>query len=102
MLCPIHILIVRVQIQVISGIRTYTKPELVIRRKFILELEKVKQLVTSCQKLTMTISNTNLVDDNFKVINKITVLEEDEKLIELDNLNQKFLLTNLSICKCLL
>ena len=35
----------------------------------------------------MTISNTNLVDDNFKVINKITgARNEDEKLIELDNL----------------
>ena len=35
----------------------------------------------------MTISSTNLVDDNFKVINKITgVRNEDEKLIELDNL----------------
>ena len=35
----------------------------------------------------MTISSTNLVDDNFKVINKITgARNEDEKLIELDNL----------------
>ena len=35
----------------------------------------------------MTIINTNLVDDNFKVINKITgARNEDEKLIELDNL----------------
>ena len=35
----------------------------------------------------MTISNTNLVDDSFKVINKITgARNEDEKLIELDNL----------------
>ena len=35
----------------------------------------------------MTISNTNLVDDNFKVINKITgARNENEKLIELDNL----------------
>ena len=35
----------------------------------------------------MTISNTNLVDDTFKVINKITgARNEDEKLIELDNL----------------
>ena len=35
----------------------------------------------------MTISNTNLVDDNFKVINKITgARNEDEKLIELDDL----------------
>ena len=44
-------------------------------------------------KLIMTISSTNLVDDNFKVINKITgARNEDEKLIELDNL--KVLLTN--------
>ena len=35
----------------------------------------------------MTISSTNLVDDSFKVINKITgARNEDEKLIELDNL----------------
>ena len=35
----------------------------------------------------MTISSTNLVDDNFKVINKITgARNENEKLIELDNL----------------
>ena len=35
----------------------------------------------------MTISNTNLVDDNFKVINKITgARNENEKLIELDDL----------------
>ena len=35
----------------------------------------------------MTISSTNLVDDNFKVINKITgARSENEKLIELDNL----------------
>ena len=35
----------------------------------------------------MTISSTNLVDDNFKVINKITgARNEDEKLIELDGL----------------
>ena len=35
----------------------------------------------------MTISSTNLVDDNFKVINKITgARNEDEKLIELDTL----------------
>ena len=35
----------------------------------------------------MTISNTNLVDDNFKVINKITgARNENEKLIELDGL----------------
>ena len=35
----------------------------------------------------MTISNTNLVDDGFKVINKITgARNEDEKLIELDTL----------------
>ena len=35
----------------------------------------------------MTISSTNLVEDNFKVINKITgARNEDEKLIELDNL----------------
>ena len=35
----------------------------------------------------MTISNTNLVDDNFKVINKITgARNENEKLIELDSL----------------
>ena len=37
----------------------------------------------------MTISSTNLVDDNFKVINKITgVRNENEKLIELDNLKE--------------
>ena len=36
----------------------------------------------------MTISNTNLVDDSFKVINKITgARNEDEKLIELDTLS---------------
>ena len=35
----------------------------------------------------MTIVNTNLVDDSFKVINKITgARNEDETLIELDNL----------------
>ena len=35
----------------------------------------------------MTISNTNLVDDTFKVINKITgARNENEKLIELDSL----------------
>ena len=35
----------------------------------------------------MTIINTNLVDDNFKVINKITgARNENEKLIELDDL----------------
>jgi hypothetical protein len=35
----------------------------------------------------MTISSTNLVDDSFKVINKITgARNENEKLIELDNL----------------
>ena len=35
----------------------------------------------------MTISSTNLVDDNFKVINKITgARNENEKLIELDDL----------------
>ena len=35
----------------------------------------------------MTISNTNLVDDSFKVINKVTgARSEDEKLIELDTL----------------
>jgi hypothetical protein len=35
----------------------------------------------------MTISSTNLVDDGFKVINKITgARNENEKLIELDNL----------------
>ena len=35
----------------------------------------------------MTISNTNLVDDSFKVINKITgARNENEKLIELDSL----------------
>ena len=35
----------------------------------------------------MTISSTNLVDDNFKVINKITGgSNENEKLIELDSL----------------
>ena len=35
----------------------------------------------------MTISNTNLVDDSFKVINKITgARNENEKLIELDTL----------------
>ena len=35
----------------------------------------------------MTISSTNLVDDNFKVINKITgARNENEKLIELDTL----------------
>ena len=35
----------------------------------------------------MTISNTNLVDDGFKVINKVTgARNENEKLIELDNL----------------
>ena len=35
----------------------------------------------------MTISSTNLVDDSFKVINKITgARSENEKLIELDNL----------------
>ena len=36
----------------------------------------------------MTISSTNLVDDNFKVINKITTIgrNENEKLINLDNL----------------
>ena len=35
----------------------------------------------------MTISSTNLVDDNFKVINKITgARSENEKLIELDTL----------------
>ena len=35
----------------------------------------------------MTIVNTNLVDDSFKVINKITgARNEDEKLIELDTL----------------
>ena len=35
----------------------------------------------------MTISSTNLVDDNFKVINKITgARNENEKLIELDSL----------------
>ena len=35
----------------------------------------------------MTVSNTNLVDDSFKVINKITgARNENEKLIELDNL----------------
>ena len=35
----------------------------------------------------MTISSKNLVDDSFKVINKITgARNENEKLIELDNL----------------
>ena len=35
----------------------------------------------------MTISSTNLVDDSFKVINKITgARNENEKLIELDSL----------------
>tara|TARA_B100000902_G_scaffold55130_1_gene61774 strand:+ start:123 stop:485 length:363 start_codon:yes stop_codon:yes gene_type:complete len=35
----------------------------------------------------MTISSTKLVDDNFKVINKITgARNENEKLIELDDL----------------
>ena len=35
----------------------------------------------------MTISNTNLVDDSFKVINKITgARNENEKLIKLDTL----------------
>ena len=35
----------------------------------------------------MTIVNTNLVDDSFKVINKITgARNENEKLIELDSL----------------
>ena len=35
----------------------------------------------------MTISNTNLVDDGFKVINKVTgARNENEKLIELDTL----------------
>ena len=35
----------------------------------------------------MTIESTQLVDDGFKVINKITgARNEDEKLIELDNL----------------
>ncbi len=35
----------------------------------------------------MTISNTNLVDDGFKVINKITgAKNESEKLIEVDSL----------------
>ena len=35
----------------------------------------------------MTISNTNLVDDGFKVINKITgARNENEKLIDLDTL----------------
>jgi len=35
----------------------------------------------------MTISNTNLVDDGFKVINKITgAKNENEKLIEVDSL----------------
>ena len=35
----------------------------------------------------MTVVNTNLVDDSFKVINKITgARNENEKLIELDNL----------------
>ena len=43
--------------------------------------------MASCQRLTMTISNTNLVDDTFKVINKITgARNENEKLIELDSL----------------
>ena len=43
--------------------------------------------MASCQRLTMTISNTNLVDDSFKVINKITgARNENEKLIELDSL----------------
>ena len=38
----------------------------------------------------MTISSTNLVDDNFKVINKITgARNENEKLIELD-ITKKF------------
>ena len=36
----------------------------------------------------MTISNTNLVDDNFKVINKITgARNENETLINLDSLS---------------
>jgi hypothetical protein len=35
----------------------------------------------------MTINSTQLVDDGFKVINKVTgARNEDEKLIELDNL----------------
>tara|TARA_Y100000385_G_scaffold233789_1_gene246790 strand:+ start:537 stop:893 length:357 start_codon:yes stop_codon:yes gene_type:complete len=35
----------------------------------------------------MTVSNTNLVDDGFKVINKITgAKNENEKLIEVDTL----------------
>tara|TARA_E500000331_G_scaffold339017_1_gene368824 strand:+ start:224 stop:580 length:357 start_codon:yes stop_codon:yes gene_type:complete len=35
----------------------------------------------------MTVSNTNLVDDGFKVINKITgAKNENEKLIEVDSL----------------
>ena len=47
----------------------------------------------------MTISSTNLVDDSFKVINKITgARNENEKLIELDSLKGA---TNESeICFC--
>ena len=51
----------------------------------------------------MTISNTNLVDDNFKVINKITNWRnENEKLIELDNLKGSTNESEISIAKCLL
>ncbi len=43
--------------------------------------------VASYQKLIMTISSTQLVDDSFKVINKITGgRKEDETLIKLDDL----------------
>ena len=51
----------------------------------------------------MTISSTNLVDDNFKVINKITgASNEDEKLIELDNLKGSTNRIRNINCKCLL
>lgn len=43
--------------------------------------------VASYQKLIMTISSTQLVDDSFKVINKVTGgRKEDETLIKLDDL----------------
>ena len=43
--------------------------------------------VVSYQKLIMTISSTQLVDDSFKVINKVTGgRKEDETLIKLDDL----------------
>ena len=55
----------------------------------MLELEKKVLLYKEAnyRRLIMTINSTQLVDDGFKVINKVTgARNENEKLIELDNL----------------